>query len=68
MREKILIMTVGCILLAPIFFALCSDSLECIFAAIIYGSILYVSTDFSPKVRKFWKKFEEINLEWMREK
>ena len=61
-------MSLGCILLAPIFFALCSDSLEFIFAAIIYGFVLYVSPDFSPKVRKFWKRFEEINLEWMREK
>lgn len=67
MENKFFIMSFGCILLAPIFIALCSDSITLVIAAIVYGFILWHSPKFSPKVRKFWRKFYRINLEWMRE-
>lgn len=67
MRDKVLVMTVGCILLAPIFLALISDNLFFVFGAIIYGIILWLSPNFCTKVRKFWRKFYRINLEWMNE-
>ena len=63
--EKVFIMTVGSLLLTPIFFALCSDSILLVLCAVVYGFILWNSPKFSPKVRKFWRKFYRINLEWM---
>ena len=60
-------MVIGCILFAPIFAALCSDSLTLVGISLIYGFVLWHSPKFSTRIKRFWRKFWRLQIELLNE-
>jgi len=60
--RKILTVGAGTLLLAPLFIALCCDSLTFAAFAMVYGVVLWHSPKFSTRIRKFWLEFWKINI------
>lgn len=61
--KKLFTFIAGTLLLAPIAIALCCDNPAVIAIAIAYGAILWHSPKFSPKIRRFWRRFLRVNME-----
>lgn len=65
MRKKVFILVVGTLILSPVFFALCCNSLIIVCVVIVYAVMLWYSPKFSVRVRKFWLEFWKINMKLM---
>ena len=60
MIRKVLIYTLGTILIMPIAFAICSESTLIAGLGIVYAIVLWHSPKFSKSVQNFWLKFWKV--------
>ena len=64
-RNELYVLIIGTIILAPIFISLCGDTITSFAFSIVYGTLVWISPNFSTRIKKFWRKFYRINLRLM---
>lgn len=65
MAKKLFTFIAGTLLLAPVIMALCSDNLLFITFAVVYGIALWHSPKLSTRMKRFWRKFWKVNMEFL---